>query len=129
MRARHALVLVLTLIAAISFTACSSMPQTKYDLACDLQEDGDYAKAVAQYKAFIGENKYPALNPYAQYNIGACYAAAKGKKDQAMAAFKEVIAKYPQSEVAKWAEADIARLAKRIEINPGAPAPKKAPAK
>ena len=33
------------------------------------------------------------------------------------------------AEVAKWAEADIARLAQRIEINPGAPAPKKAPAK
>lgn len=129
MRARHALLLVLVLFVSVSFSACNSLPPTKYDVATDLKDDGDYAKAIAEYSAFIKENKHPVLNPYAQHNIGLCY-AEMGKKAQAMAAFKEVIAKYPQSPVAAWAKSDIADLQNKTLIPATKATPKmKMPAK
>ena len=134
MRARHALLIVLVLLVSVSFTACSlcpfatSHPETRYDVATDLKDDGNYAKAIASYSAFIKENKHPALNAYAQYNIGVCY-AEMGKKAQALAAFKQVSAKYPKSDTAVWAKADIARLQKKTAIPATKATPKKVPAK
>jgi len=132
MRTRRLLLPALIALVAVSLTACSSLPQTKYDVAADLQDDGLYVKAIPQYRAFIAENKYPTLNAYAQYNIAQCYIKL-GRKPEAMAALKEVTVKYPKHEAAKWAAADMKWLADKtltpVKTKPKAAPSKKAPKK
>ena len=115
MRTRTALLLVLTALVSISLIGCRSLPDTKYDEAASLKKSKKYSAAITKYNQFIAENKYPSLNPYAQYNIARCCVEMKNKP-AAQAAYKKLIAQYPQSEPAQWAKRDLRDLEKMTLI-------------
>lgn len=125
MRSRIAL-LCAAAVAAALLVGCSPGIQTKYDVARNLQKDQQYAAAVAKFGEFVNENKESTLVPYAMYFSARSYEMMYDKT-KAMAAYKEVVEKFPVSEPAKWAEADMRDLEKR-ELTPP-PAPVKAPEK
>jgi len=126
---------------------------TKYDVASQLEEKADkamdvqvkarnYTDAIAKYNEFIAQSQmaYPKLVPYAAYKIALCYRGLQ-KKSEAMAAYEQVIDKYPGTEPASWSRAEMAELEKIMNMKPlpepmpmtpapaRRPAPASAPAK
>jgi len=113
-------------IGAAILVGCAPTPVTKYDVAKNLQKQNKFADAIKEYQQFIEANKDSSLVPYALYNIAWCYRGMY-KKDEALAAYKQLIDQYPQSEPAQWAKVDMERLEK-MELKPPAPEKKAAPA-
>ena len=77
------------------------------------QDQKDYAKATAAYKALIKEMPLGFLAAEAQSSIGACL-ESQGKDREAIRAYQVVIDKYP-SAVWDTAKARIEYLKKRLE--------------
>jgi hypothetical protein len=112
MKSRFALLCAAVLGTSVLF-GCQPQMQTKYDVAKGLQSEGKPVQAADKYKEFIGDaaNKDSTLLPFAQYNIALCY-KADYNKPAAMAAYAEVIAKWPTSQPAEWAKIEMAELEK-----------------
>ena len=112
MKSRFALLCAAALGTSMLF-GCQPQMQTKYDVAKGLQNEGKPVQAVDKYKEFIGDatNKDSTLLPFAQYNIALCY-KADYNKPAAMAAYAEVIAKWPTSQPAEWSKIEMAELEK-----------------
>ncbi len=109
MRTRTTLIVVIAALVSVALVGCTSLPKTRLDAGRSLQEDEQYAEAIAEYQQFITENEYPSLNGYAQYRIGICY-EEMGDTAAAAAAYKKTIEQYPASEAAMWAEANLREL-------------------
>lgn len=112
MKSRLAFVCAAVIGTSVLF-GCQPQMKTTYDVAKALQNEGKPTQAAAEYKKFIGDptNKDSTLLPFAQYNVALC-CKADYDKPGAMAAYTEVIAKWPTSQPAEWAKIEMAELEK-----------------
>ena len=123
MKMHRACLFATAALGAVILFGCGPAKQTKFDTAKDLQNDGKYAQAIAEYKAFIAERDYKGLLPFAQYNIARSYRML-GNMPEARAAYAKVIENYPESHPAEWSKAELKELDKLMEnLPPAKPMP------
>ncbi len=112
------------LFAVAVFSSCAKLRKNperfyfgNYSEAEAAFNKGQYQMALDKYAAYISENPEGNLAVIASYYMAKSHAAL-GQKEQALALFKEIAAKHPESVWAKFSQTQIEDS--QTEANPSA---------
>jgi len=124
---RFVSLLALGLVGIVVLGGCGPTAVAKYDAGRSLQSRKHFKSAIQKYTEYVDENKDSPLVPWALIYIARCQVAL-ADKPAAMAAYKKVTDRFPEHEVARWAEAEMRDIKdkKLVPVNKP-PKPKRKP--
>ena len=125
MRSWATFMIVVSLLCVFALSGCGPTQVAKYDAGKSLQEAQRYDEAIQKYEEYVDENPESPLAPYAQIYAARCY-RDMAKKPAAMAAYKKVIERYPQHNLAEWAAGEMRAIENKTLIPVVAPEKKAA---
>jgi outer membrane protein assembly factor BamD (BamD/ComL family)/TM2 domain-containing membrane protein YozV len=83
-----------------AFSSYDNKEKNDFSFACSLFKEGDYYRAISEFKRALYFSEDEKLNPIIRYNIGICYQKAN-RLNEAFQTFYKLSEDYPDSEIAK----------------------------